>query len=163
MTGTVRKAAGSLLVVGLGGPELNGEERAWLKLVRPAGIILFRRNIDGPKQTRALLGESAALCASISLRCVDVEGGTVDRLRDALAPMPSAQAVARAMGLKRSEDLYDPTQGAKIRRGGPCADIPRGRRSVRAATRAGRSACSASAGSRSRRPPMPRRSARRPR
>jgi beta-N-acetylhexosaminidase len=27
---------------------------------------------------------------------VDVEGGTVDRLRDALAPMPSAQAVAQA-------------------------------------------------------------------
>ncbi len=31
-----------------------------------------------------------------ALRCVDVEGGTVDRLRDALAPMPSAQAVALA-------------------------------------------------------------------
>ncbi len=30
------------------------------------------------------------------MRCVDVEGGTVDRLRDAVAPMPSAQAVAEA-------------------------------------------------------------------
>jgi len=35
-------------------------------------------------------------------RCVDVEGGTVDRLRDALAPMPSAQAVAQAM--RQSDD-----------------------------------------------------------
>ena len=31
---------------------------------------------------------SAALCVVNSVRCVDVEGGTVDRLRDALAPMP---------------------------------------------------------------------------
>ena len=92
----LRQAAGSLLVVGLGGTELTGLERAWLKLVRPAGIILVRRNIAGAQQTRALLKEATALGAAHSFRCVDVEGGTVDRLRDALAAMPSAQAVARA-------------------------------------------------------------------
>ncbi len=96
MTANLRYAAGSLLVVGLGGAELTGLERAWLKLLRPAGIILFRRNIADAAQTRSLLGEATQLCAAHSLRCVDVEGGTVDRLRDALAPMPSAQAVARA-------------------------------------------------------------------
>ena len=93
---TVRAGAGSLLVVGLGGTELTGLERAWLRLVRPAGIILFRRNIEDARQTRALLEEATGILQPHSLRCVDVEGGTVDRLRDALAPMPSAQAVARA-------------------------------------------------------------------
>ena len=96
MTVNLRQAAGSLLVVGLGGTELTNLERAWLKLVRPAGIILFRRNIEDAKQTRALLGEATGLCAEHSFRCVDVEGGTVDRLRNALAPMPSAQAVTLA-------------------------------------------------------------------
>jgi beta-N-acetylhexosaminidase len=96
MTATVRHAAGSLLVVGLGSTELTALERAWLKLIRPAGIILFKRNIADPHQTRTLLDEATALCASNSFRCVDIEGGTVDRLRDALAPMPSAQSVARA-------------------------------------------------------------------
>jgi beta-N-acetylhexosaminidase len=96
MAMTLRRAAGSLLVVGLEGTELTGLERAWLNLVRPAGIILFRRNIADPRQTRVLLADAAACCAAHSLRCVDVEGGPVDRLRDALAPMPSAQAVARA-------------------------------------------------------------------
>ena len=96
MTATLRQAAGSLLVVGLGGTELTGLERAWLKLLRPAGIILFRRNIADAKQTRALLGEATVECVAHGLRCVDVEGGTVDRLRDALTPMPSAQEVARA-------------------------------------------------------------------
>ena len=96
MSAQLRHAAGSLLVVGLAGTELTGLERAWLRLVRPAGVILFRRNIADARQTRALLQEATALCAAHSLRCVDVEGGTVDRLRDALAPLPSAQAVARA-------------------------------------------------------------------
>ena len=96
------QAVGSLLVVGLEGTELTSLERAWLKLVRPAGIILFRRNIVDAKQTRALLDESTALCATHSFRCVDVEGGTVDRLRDALAPMPSAQAAAAALRAGKS-------------------------------------------------------------
>lgn len=96
MTAHLRHAAGSLLVVGLSGTELTDLERAWLKLVRSAGVILFRRNIADAQQTRTLLNEATALCAVNSFRCVDVEGGTVDRLREALAPMPSAQTVARA-------------------------------------------------------------------
>ncbi|HUX44469.1 MAG TPA: beta-N-acetylhexosaminidase [Terracidiphilus sp.] len=105
MTTTLRHAAGSLLVVGLGGTELTALERAWLKLVRPAGVILFRRNIVDVTQTRALLDEATALCAGYAFRCVDVEGGTVDRLRDALAPLPSAQAVAAAMRQRRKPAL----------------------------------------------------------
>jgi len=97
LTSNIRVAAGELLVVGLSGAELTGLERAWLRLVRPAGVILFKRNILEVGQTRGLLREAAGLCAENPLRCVDVEGGTVDRLRDALAPMPSAQAVGRGM------------------------------------------------------------------
>ena len=89
MTAKLRQAAGSLLVVGLEGTELTALERVWLKQVEPAGVILFRRNIEDARQTRALLNEATALCTGHSLRCVDVEGGTVDRLRDALAPTPS--------------------------------------------------------------------------
>ena len=95
MTASIRHAAGSLLVVGLSGTELTGLERAWLRLIRPSGIILFRRNIADAAQTRALLAESTSYCNNFNLRCVDIEGGTVDRLRDAVAPMPSAQAVAQ--------------------------------------------------------------------
>jgi beta-N-acetylhexosaminidase len=104
MEKNLRRAAGSLLVVGLGGTELTGLERAWLRLVRPAGVVLFKRNITDPEQTRALVNEATGLSAKHSARFVDVEGGTVNRFRDALAPMPSAQAVARAdvkLGRKR--------------------------------------------------------------
>jgi beta-N-acetylhexosaminidase len=97
MTATVRQAAGSLLVVGLGGTELTGLERAWLRLVRPGGVILFKRNITDVQQTRAMLLEATGFCVPHAVRCVDVEGGTVNRLRDALAPIASAQAVGAAM------------------------------------------------------------------
>jgi len=93
----LRQAAGSLLVVGVEGTELTALERAWLKLLRPAGIILFRRNIENAKQTRALLAEATKFCTPNCARFVDVEGGTVDRLRDALAPIPSVEVVAQAM------------------------------------------------------------------
>jgi len=117
MTASLRRAAGSLLVVGLEGTELTAPERAWLGQVRPAGIILFRRNIADARQTRALLNEATGLGSAHSLRCVDVEGGTVDRLRDALAPLPSAQAVARAAGSgsvnprSQNRDLGHPRMG----------------------------------------------------
>lgn len=97
MTARLRHAAGELLVVGLGGVELTGLERAWLRLVRPGGVILFKRNVADAAQTRALLNEATGLGAPYSVRCVDVEGGTVNRLRDALGALPSAQAVGAAM------------------------------------------------------------------
>jgi beta-N-acetylhexosaminidase len=81
------------MVVGISGKELTAVERAWLRLVRPAGVILFRRNIETAEQTRALLHTATAECARNVFRFVDVEGGLVDRLRDALAPIPSAKAV----------------------------------------------------------------------
>jgi beta-N-acetylhexosaminidase len=105
MTVALREAAGSLLVVGLEGPELTGLERAWLRLVQPGGVILFKRNIVDAKQTHALLDEATGLSARHSVRCVDVEGGTVNRLRDALAPMPSVQAVAAAATKSRKPAL----------------------------------------------------------
>jgi beta-N-acetylhexosaminidase len=93
---TVRQAVGSLLVVGLTGKELSDMERAWLKLMRPAGIILYKRNITDVAQTRAMIAEASGYCLPHWTSFVDVEGGTVNRLRDALAPIPSAQAAAQA-------------------------------------------------------------------
>jgi beta-N-acetylhexosaminidase len=105
MTQSLRRAAGRAMVVGISGTELTGLERAWLKLIRPAGVILFQRSIHDAAQTRALLAQATEQCSPHSLRCVDVEGGTVDRLRAALAPLPSAQAVFAAAQTARKPKL----------------------------------------------------------
>jgi beta-N-acetylhexosaminidase len=91
---TLRQAAGQVLVVGLEGTQLSTLETAWLRLLRPGGVILFRRNIESAAQTHALLHSTQQAVESPMLRCIDVEGGSVDRLRDLIAPMPSPFAVA---------------------------------------------------------------------
>jgi beta-N-acetylhexosaminidase len=91
---TLRQAAGKVLVVGLEGTELTALETAWFKLLQPGGVILFRRNIETAAQTHALIQAAAQTVDHPLLRCIDVEGGTVDRLRDLIAPMPSPLAVA---------------------------------------------------------------------
>lgn len=90
---TLREQVGQLMIVGLEGPELSPLEQAWLRLVRPAGIILFRRNIEQAAQVTGLLREATEIAGAPLFRCVDLEGGLVDRLRDLIAPMPSAAAV----------------------------------------------------------------------
>jgi beta-N-acetylhexosaminidase len=89
----LRQQAGQLIVAGVEGPELTALERAWLKLVRPGGVILFRRNIEQAVQVPALLREVTEIIGAPLYRCVDLEGGLVDRLRDLIGPMPSPAAV----------------------------------------------------------------------
>jgi beta-N-acetylhexosaminidase len=91
---TLRKQVGQLLIAGLEGFELTPLERSWLKLIQPGGVILFRRNIEQAAQTHRLLAEASSLSTAPLFRCVDLEGGLVDRLRDLIAPMPSLAAVA---------------------------------------------------------------------
>ncbi len=89
----LRQQVGQLIIAGVEGPELTSLERAWLKLIRPGGVILFRRNIEQAPQVTALLREATEIAGGPLFRCVDLEGGLVDRLRDLIAPMPSAAAV----------------------------------------------------------------------
>ena len=91
---SLRKQVGQLLIAGVEGCELSALEKAWLKIVEPGGVILFRRNIESAEQTRRLLAQVESQSGPTLFRCVDIEGGLVDRLRDAVAPMPSLAAVA---------------------------------------------------------------------
>ena len=45
------------LIVGLAGPRLGADERAFLREAEPWGLILFTRNISTPDQVRALVGD----------------------------------------------------------------------------------------------------------
>ena len=91
---TLRHDAGQLLITGLHATEATGPLQVMLRALQPGGVILFGRNITAPEQTYDLL-EQCAACVEVPLfRCIDLEGGTVDRLRDVIAPAPSAAEVA---------------------------------------------------------------------
>ncbi|MGA9977810.1 MAG: beta-N-acetylhexosaminidase [Candidatus Sulfotelmatobacter sp.] len=84
---------GQLLIVGFNGTEMTARLSSLLTRLRPAGVILFARNIKGAEQTWRLLRDCRKCVSTPLFTCVDLEGGGVDRFRDVLGPTPSAAEV----------------------------------------------------------------------
>jgi beta-N-acetylhexosaminidase len=93
---TLREQVGQLMVMGFEGTAVSARLRTMLLTFQPGGVILFKRNIEEAAQTHALLREAQKASAIPLFRCVDMEGGTVDRFRDVVGRMPPAWDVARA-------------------------------------------------------------------
>lgn len=73
------------LIVGVAGTQLSRDEAQFLKDARPAGFILFARNIEDHPQVRTLIADvRAAVGADDLLVLIDQEGGRVQRLRPPL-------------------------------------------------------------------------------
>jgi len=92
----LRTLAGQLLTFGFDGTEVSTGLRSALKTLQPGGVILFARNIESPRQTHALLKAVQKESQLPLFRCVDMEGGTVDRLKNVIGPAPSVQEVWQA-------------------------------------------------------------------
>lgn len=91
---------GSLLLLGLDGPELKPDEAALFRRLQPAGYILFSRNIVSPEQTRKLTDDLRDLSVDLPIIGIDQEGGRVTRTKEIAPVLPSAEALAarRDMG-----------------------------------------------------------------
>lgn len=89
----LRQQVGQLLVLGFDGLAVDGHLRTTLSTLQPSGVILFARNIESPKQTWELLRDCQATSTVPMFLCVDLEGGTVDRLENIIAPAPAVQHV----------------------------------------------------------------------
>ena len=96
----LRQQAGQLLILGFDGTEATPHLRSLLKELAPGGVILFAANVVEPLQTWELLRDCQSAVAAPLFRCVDLEGGMVDRLKLVLAPAPATATVA-ATGKKR--------------------------------------------------------------
>jgi len=84
---------GQLVIVGFDGTQVTSRVSSLLTRLQPAGVILFARNIKNAEQTWRLLRECQKCVDTPLFTCVDLEGGTVDRFRDALGATPSAEEV----------------------------------------------------------------------
>jgi beta-N-acetylhexosaminidase len=85
---------GSLLILGLAGPVLTPAEAALFRKLRPAGFILFTRNIVSAEQTRRLTDDLRGLSYDEPIIAIDQEGGRVTRTREIAPAAPSAPALA---------------------------------------------------------------------
>ncbi len=78
------------LVVGLLGPALLPAEAAWLRRHRPAGVILFGRNVRDAGQLRGLCDDLRRVLPAGAEIMADQEGGAVSVLAAAAGRPPSA-------------------------------------------------------------------------
>jgi len=87
----LHEQVGQLLVLGFEGTEATTRVRRTLTALQPAGVILFARNMVEAQQTHALLRECQKCATAPLFRCVDMEGGVVERLHatdlDGLSPL----------------------------------------------------------------------------
>src|SRR3954469_4842104 len=81
-------------ITGVSGPELNAEEREFIRAQRPWGFILFKRNIETPGQVAHLIAEMRnELARPDAPVLIDQEGGRVQRLGPPHWPIYPAGAV----------------------------------------------------------------------
>jgi beta-N-acetylhexosaminidase len=95
---------GSLLLLGIPGPELTPELAARLRKLQPAGYILFTRNIVTAQQTRKLTDDLRDLSYDSPIIAIDQEGGRVTRTAGIAAAAPSAPALAARADYGRTAD-----------------------------------------------------------
>lgn len=113
-TNTLRQQVGQLLILGYDGLAVDSKLRATLTSLQPSGVILFARNIEEPQQTWRLLRDSQATTRVPMFLCVDLEGGTVDRLKKVIAPAPSVADVV-ATGNKKLFRMHGKILGLEAR------------------------------------------------
>jgi beta-N-acetylhexosaminidase len=110
----LRQQVGQLMIMGFDGTTMSSHLSRMLDDLQPGGVILFKRNIEDAAQIHSLLRESQKATAAPMFRCVDLEGGTVDRLRDVIAPAPSVTEVS-AIGSKKLFRKHGRTIGEEVR------------------------------------------------
>lgn len=85
-----KQRAGQRLIIGIRGAAPTDDERAFIRDARPGGFILFARNVEDHAQVRELNRELAAMLpvAVPPIRCVDQEGGRVQRVKSPATVWP---------------------------------------------------------------------------
>ena len=100
--------ASAAFITGLSGLALTAAEKSFLRSSRPAGIILFARNVDTPDQVRRLIADSHTAIGATVLVLVDQEGGRVQRLRPPhWRTLPSGAQYAAHAAVSPSTALAD--------------------------------------------------------
>ncbi len=107
----LRQQVAQLIIMGVEGPEPDGENIKTLMRLQPGGLILFARNIKSAEQCYDLLAVGRRSTPVPMFTCIDLEGGLVDRFRELIGPAPSQALVAstrsRAMFQRHGKILGD--------------------------------------------------------
>jgi beta-N-acetylhexosaminidase len=89
---------GNLLLTGFPGRRLTDSVAGRLATLRPAGVVLFARNVGTPKELAKLTRDLRRLLGNDAIISVDQEGGRVARLRAPFTQWPPMREVGRVPG-----------------------------------------------------------------
>lgn len=104
-----------LFGIGLTSTALTDLERRILSETSPYAVVLFGRNIASVTQLRELVAEVKSLSRTPPLFMIDQEGGRVDRLRNILPGLPSAQAFAEGERAAELSEWHGRLTGMALR------------------------------------------------
>ena len=93
---TLDEKVGQLFVLGFRGYEVDRETQGLVERIRPAGFLLFQRNIESFDQIYNLTNQLRDISGPSTVLAIDHEGGRVDRLKQIFAPIPSMPELAAA-------------------------------------------------------------------
>ena len=91
---TLEEKVGQLFILGFQGYEPDSDTRDLLDAIRPAGFLLFQRNIQSFDQIYTLTGRLREMFPVPAFLAIDHEGGRVDRLKQIFGPIPSMPELA---------------------------------------------------------------------
>src|SRR5829696_3691924 len=114
---TAQERAARMFMFPISGTALSEEDDAWLRALKPAGVILVGGNFGPPEEVRALVAAIHATNPELPpLVALDQEGGIVGRIADDPAPdaptlgqLPATEisALARARAEKLASYGFD--------------------------------------------------------
>lgn len=96
------------IIFGCAGPHLTLPEADLFRAAQPAGFILFKRNIQSPRQVKTLVGALTGCCEQARpLVLIDQEGGRVCRLGPPHWRAPPPAAVFGALWARSPENAVN--------------------------------------------------------
>jgi beta-N-acetylhexosaminidase len=104
-----------VLGIGLTGKTLTDLERRILRENTPYAVVLFGRNIGSIEQLVELVGEVKAIARRPPIFMIDEEGGRVDRLRNILPGLPSAEAFGEGLQPVEMSEWFGRVIGLALR------------------------------------------------
>lgn len=123
---------GQLIMVGIHSKKIPSSYEAYMRQMKPGGVILFRRALRSQNQVRTLIRHIQELCTPSSgiplFVAVDQEGGKVNRVRMGFTHLPGNMAIS-ATGSEKYARIAGEINGMELRSLGinvnlaPCVDV----------------------------------------
>ncbi len=104
-----------VLGIGIAGKTLTDLERRILSHSAPYAVVLFGRNIGSAEQLRELIREVKSVASRPPLIMIDEEGGRVDRLRNLVPGLPSAEAFSEGERPREMSEWFGRVIGMALR------------------------------------------------